>query len=210
MRPAWRLNYLRYKRLFIDYVGKYKERQDLKMFLEVLLSLLTISLFSLFALRPTIVTIAELIKEIEAKRETLAIMEEKVNNLTAAQRLYDQERSRIELLTTSIPEEPLPQRLVRQIEGLSAKHTVAILGMSVKETPLMPLPKKEQSDVVFSLNTTANYSSLVTFLEDLEKTRRPIKIVSLGLGTTVIDVGKVLNLTVTGQTPFFVEQNQIE
>lgn len=210
MRPAWRKNYLRYKRLFLQYVGKYQKRQDVKMFLEVLLSLLTISTFSVFALRPTIVTIAELIKEIEAKRETLAIIDGKIEDLSNAQSLYDQEIRRIRLLDSTVPVDPTPQFVVRQLEGLSAKHGVSILSISIKEVPLTQIIKGNEAStegvINFSLNTTSSYSSLLSFLKDLERFRRPVKLGSVSLGTAVTELGKVLNLSISGKTPYLATE----
>ncbi|MCH7640895.1 hypothetical protein IID22_01680 [Patescibacteria group bacterium] len=206
MRPDWRRNYSRYRRLFLQFVGKYQERQDVKMFLEVLLSLVTISIFSIFALRPTIITIAELIKEIEAKKEILAVMDGKIKDLSLAQTLYDQEIRRIRLLDSSVPVDPAPQLLVRQLEGLSAKHSVSILSVSIKEVPLTQGPSgaggSSEGSVNFSINATAPYPFLFSFLEDLGKTRRPIRISSLSLRTAVTDLGRVLNLSVSGKTPY--------
>ena len=81
MNQSWRREYLRYKSYFLNVMGRYKERADVKVYLEILLSLATISVFAIFALRPTILTIAGLLKEIETKKETLAKMDEKISNL---------------------------------------------------------------------------------------------------------------------------------
>ena len=101
MYPGWRNNYLRYKTYFLNVLGRYRERADVRVYLEILLSLTAISIFSVFALRPTLLTIAELIKEIESKKLTLTQMEEKINNLSQAQTLFDRERGKIVLLDTS-------------------------------------------------------------------------------------------------------------
>src|SRR3989304_278866 len=102
MNPGWRGNYLRYKSYFLNVVGQYRERADIKAYIEILLSLATISIFAVFALRPTLLTIAELIKEIDTKKQTLIKMEDKIENLSSAHTLYDRERSRINILLTSI------------------------------------------------------------------------------------------------------------
>ena len=96
MRPTdWKKNYVRYRSYFLDIAGRYKERTDIRVYLEILLSLTTISIFSIFALRPTLLTIGGLIKDIEAKKATLVKMDEKMKNLSQAQNLYDQEREKI-------------------------------------------------------------------------------------------------------------------
>lgn len=214
MGPAWRRKYYRYKRLFLNFFAQYKEKQDVKMFLEVLLSLATISFFSLLALRPTVITIAELIKEIESKKETVAEMEAKIQSLERARAIYNQEEGRIKLLETSIPKEPSPDSLVRQIEGLSGKHAASISSLSVGQATLRGKDKPAQtnpaggstlgaaSELSFSLNSTAEYPSLFNLLSDLEKTRRPIKFGSISINTTNIEGEKTLILVLGGKTPY--------
>ncbi len=207
MGPAWRRNYTRYRRLFLTSFSRYKERQDIKIFLEILLSLLTISLFSLLALRPTLITIAELITEIESKKETVAVMGAKIEDLGRAQKLYDQEVSKIRLLDNSVPKDPAPDAFIRQIEGLSAKHSVGVLTMDLDEVVLLRKDKpskniEDQDQISFSVSVSADYLQLFNFLSDLEKMRRPLDIHSLSMGTSTTGEGTFLILVVDGVSPF--------
>lgn len=214
MGPAWKRNYIRYKRLFLNFFGQYKERQDVKMFLEVLLSLVTVSMFSLFALRPTIVTIAELIKEIDAKKKTLETMEHKIDNLSRAQIIYDQEKSRIDLLKTAVPKEPLPDSFVRQVEGVSFRNSISLSAMTVEKLTLLGDKKPElittetggvsveSSQLGFSINTTAGYQSLLNYLTELENTRRPIKIQNLNISSNITEQGRIIILGIKGSVPY--------
>ena len=217
MGPAWRNNYSRYKRLFLTFFSRYRERQDMKMFLEILLSLITISLFSLLALRPTLITIAELIIDIESKKETVAVMDAKIEDLGRAQKLYDQEIGRIKLLEDSVPKEPTPEGFIRQIEGLSAKHAVGIISMSLEEVVILgkesPVEKADNTgQLSFSVSTSADYPQLYSFLKDLEKMRRPLNVHSLSVSTSTAREETFLVLVVDGISPFlrkeFLENNE--
>ena len=217
MGPAWRRNYLRYRRFFLTFFARYQDRQDLRMFLEILLSLATISLFSLLALRPTLVTIAQLIKEIESKKQVVAVMEAKIKNLTSAQVLYDTEISKIRLLETSIPKNPSPDKFIRQIEGLSSRHSVGVLSMSIAETTLIGKDKSEQEltvdgtvlgsegEVTFTARLTADYQELYNFLAEFDKMRRPVNIDSLSMNLSRTDQGVLLVLSLNGKIPYMKE-----
>src|SRR3972149_9457050 len=214
MGPAWRTNYLRYKRFFLTFFSQYQDRQDLRMFLEILLSLVTISLFSLLALRPTLITIAELIKEIESKKETVAQMEGKIENLSQAQTVWDQEINKIRLLETSIPKNPIPDGFIRQIEGLAFKDSVSVLSMSTAEITLVGKDKGEveetldglvlgtSGEVVYSARVAADYQELLSFLSDIDKMRRPTNIESLTIDMTKTDQGLQLVLVMKGSIPY--------
>jgi len=214
MGPAWRTNYLRYKRFFLTFFSRYQDRQDLRMFLEILLSLVTISLFSLLALRPTLITIAELIKEIESKKETVVQMEAKIENLSQAQVVWDQEINKIRLLETSIPKNPIPDGFIRQIEGLAFKDSVSVLSMSTAEITLVGKDKGEvektldglvlgtSGEIFYSTRVAADYQELLSFLSDMDKMRRPSDIESLTIDMTQTEQGLQLVLVVKGSIPY--------
>lgn len=197
MRPGWRKNYLRYKSYFLNVAGQYRERADIKVYLEILLSLATVTVFSVFALRPTLLTIAELIKEIEAKNKTLTILDSKIQDLSQAQSLSDQQRTNLSLLHIAIPQDPSPDIFARQIEILSQKHQTPITSFNLgkalilgDETPKTPTSQEKPQDsktisqveeLTFSLQTEVNitnFTSSSNLLSDLEQLRRPVKIES--------------------------------
>ena len=222
MYPGWRNNYLRYKTYFLNVLGRYRERADVRVYLEILLSLTAISIFSVFALRPTLLTIAELIKEIESKKLTLTQMEEKINNLSQAQTLFDRERGKIVLLDTSIPQKIDPVIFARQMEGLSSKHQSQILEVLTGSTPISgevvsstdsssssrdveALPEgtltfKYSIQLVSALD---QFTALSNFLSDLEQLRLPSKLDSLSLSTTEIDQEKFLLMRIEGRLPYY-------
>jgi hypothetical protein len=222
MNPGWRLNYLRYKSYFQNMIGRYREKSDVRAYVEILLSLATVSVFAIFALRPTLLTIATLMKEIESKRETLEQMQAKIDKLNSAQTLYDRERSRIDILFTSIPTNPNPEVFARQIEGFSEKHGLSIaeinigeaviLGKDTKSTSstekgLSPLPGESLGLNVSATYTTDldRYFSLSNFVSDFEKSRRPAKIDTIRIKTTTDTKEriKVLEFDIEARLPYF-------
>ena len=108
MALGWRGNYLRYKDFFLNTLLIYRKRPDLKMFLEASLSLITILVFLLFALRPTLITIATLVREIKGKEELVAGLDQKIANLDAAEVVYSQEEQRINRVREAVPVSPEP------------------------------------------------------------------------------------------------------
>lgn len=223
MNPGWRLNYYRYKSFFQNIMSKYREKADIRAYIEILLSLATISVFAIFALRPTLLTIASLIKEIESKEQTLEKMQSKIENLTNAQNLYDRERSKINILLNSIPDKPQPEVYARQIEGFSGKHDLSILeittdeavilgknvGLSKKnEKGLQPLPEGSSSLSVSATYTTSldRYISLSNLISDLEKLRRPAKFDNIRIKTTTDkeEKTKILELLIEARLPYYI------
>ncbi|MBU0922712.1 type 4a pilus biogenesis protein PilO [Patescibacteria group bacterium] len=206
----------------MNIVNIYKQRQDLKSFLELILTLVTISFFALFALKPTLLTIIELLKEIETKEETVDKMNTKIQNLQQAQTLYIQEGARIKLLETAIPDNPAPDLFVRQVEGLATSYPVNLLGITIGEITLLgdekekrskdelqPLPE-ESKGITFSISIAGSYQGVVNFLSALEDMRRPVKIDALNIISPQLEETQNLVLVVTGRTPYLKENSNTE
>ncbi len=222
MEAGWRSNYLRYKSFFLNMLTQYRERSDWKAYLEILLSLATVSIFAVFALKPTIVTIAELISQIEEKKATVAKMDAKILNLSKAQNLYDRERQNISLLSNySIPQTTNSDVFARQLEALSAKHQIAITGVTLGKalifgkinTPTEPeptnapspeIPSKTPADKLsFAITATLpieNYQNAIYFIKDFENLRMTpeIKSIELSLENKNLLTEKILVITING------------
>lgn len=213
MALGWRSQYLRYQEFFLNILAVYRSRRDLKMFLEIILSLGAISFFSIFALKPTLLTIASLYTQIKSREETLAKMNQKIQDIGAARGAISRE-SRLPLVESAVPNDPAIQTLVRQIEGLSASHSIKLLGISIGEVTLVgpeaakkrdtqttPLPE-DANEVDFSITASGDYSSFLALVSDLERVRRPVKIEVVGINSSKVETGKVLVLVINGRTPY--------
>ena len=214
MALGWRKEYIRYKEYFLNVLTIYKQKEDLRMFLEILLSLATVSFFGAFALRPTLVTIAALLTEINSKEEIVAKLDTKIQNLALATSLMESETARLPLIENAVPASASPETLVRQVEGLAAKNGVNLLGVSLGQVTLLgevkkvppeegvtPLPE-DALGISFSVSLSGNYSELLGFLADLEKLRRPLAIDTTGMTTTETEEGKTLVILVSGRAPY--------
>lgn len=214
MALGWRSNYLRYKDFFLNTLRVYRKRPDLKMFLEAGLSLVTILIFTLFALRPTLITIAALVREIRTKEETIKKMDEKIANLDAAEIIFTQEEQKINIVRSAVPKGPEPESFLRQLEGLSQTTNASVLGVSFGEVTLLGQePAKKTKDelkalpegasaLTFSVSVIGDYSALSKFLADIENLRRPINIDAAGINSSQTPQGTTLTLVISARTPY--------
>ena len=72
MEKGWKRDYSRYKEFFLNIWRVYNTKPSLKIYLELILSLSTVAVFAVFAIKPTVLTIIELNKEISSKEETIS------------------------------------------------------------------------------------------------------------------------------------------
>lgn len=197
----------------------YKQRADVQAFLEIILSLGTLIVFVVFAIKPTILTMISLRKEIKSKQETLNALNQKITDLQTANRAYQSNITVIPDIESAIFGAPLPETVSEQILGLGLKNSVNVAGLSIgqvalvgqnntrKEAADLPqLPGGSQSLPV-TINIKGDYLNLKSFLADLENSRIPIKFDSLTLSSSQLSFGNTLGEFINSRIPYFGDTN---
>lgn len=219
MALGWRSQYYRYKEFFLNILDLYKKKPDLRMFLEVILSLSTVTIFLLFALKPTAITIINLLKEIDEKKTTVAKLDTKLQNLTTAKAAYQAESASIPIIESAVPNLPSPDDFAGQIQGMANRNSVRVLGISIGETVIVgkeeekknsqadikPLPDPAR-DMPISISISGDYVNLISFLKDIENLRRPTKIDILGINSSKTETGNTIVVVISGRVPFLGEE----
>lgn len=211
---SWQKDYARYKGFFLDILRVYRQRPDMQAFLEIILSLAAISIFAAFAIRPTILTILELNKEIKNKEDTTAKLEQKIVNLQTASSILESIGPDLVYLNQAVPTLAEPDEFIKQVEGHATLNSVNILGLAASDVVLAgkveggkkskeieALPQNAQ-EVPITLSVTGAYSNLLSFMKNLENLRRPIKIDSISITASETDEGKKIVLVISGRTPY--------
>lgn len=212
MNPGWRKNYLRYRSFFLNIANQYRERADIKVYLEILLSLATITIFSVFALRPTLLTIAALLKEIETKKETLTQIDSKIQKLSQAQSINDQQRKNLLLLNSAVPDKAEPDVFVRQIEAILSKNSLTATRINLGEGVILAdsntrSASDKAQELTFSIQTRLDIKDYLlsqNVISDLENLRIPVKIgnISFSLEEDKETGTKYVTLIISGVIPY--------
>jgi hypothetical protein len=201
MASTWRGQYYRYRDFSYNLLAIYKQRADVQAFLEIILSLSTLIIFVIFAIKPTALTMVSLNKEINAKEQTLAELNQKITNLQIANSNYSQNSQYLPDIDNAIFSKPQPDTVSKQIMGMAIKNGVTVSGISIGETVIVgkyknqsaqnpnqtsvvkPLPDGAYSLPV-SISINGEYANIKQFLIDIENVRVPIKIDNIILGTS--------------------------
>ena len=218
MALGWRGQYFRYKEFFLNIANVYRQRPNLRAFLEVVLSLSTITVFLLFALKPTVLTIISLVQEIREKENTIATLDQKIANLQTASSVFSQAQESLPDIERSVPSEAEIDVVAKQIQGLAAKDSVTLLGFSIgqiillgkddatkKSTEVKPLPGDAKS-MPLSISVRGEYSNLLAFLTDLGNLRIANKVDILGVNSSATETGQTIVISISGRVPFLTEQ----
>jgi len=220
MESNWRGNYARYKSFFLNILNTYKSKPDISLFIELLFSLVAISVFLVFAIKPTVITIIELNKTIKNKEETIIKLNQKITNLRKADQLLQENIELISYLLDAVPKESNVGDAIGQLQGYASLTNTNVLNIASNDIYIKGEGKAKNNnedklskpfgyggkEVQISLSLSSDdFKSIFAFIEKVERLRRPFKIDNLLLSlNTDSDTNNTtkLNLVVSGRMPY--------
>lgn len=125
-----------------------------------------------FAIRPTVLTITELVREIEDVRDVNQQLVTKVNALTQAEINLAQAEPELELLDQAIPSSPLLTETFSLLQLLIQNHQVNLTSIS---GPIIAFPipdKPEIKTYEYTVSIFGNYANLKALAQNLESQLR--------------------------------------
>ncbi|OGJ21863.1 MAG: hypothetical protein A3A82_02830 [Candidatus Pacebacteria bacterium RIFCSPLOWO2_01_FULL_47_12] len=147
--------------------------------LDVLLSLGLVIFLGLFAVQPTLITMSDLIQEIEEKRALSQQLTQKVAALSTAQSELAALEPQLSLLEEAVPSKPDVVKILKILEKLATENQVIITGVTV---PQIPEPSAsvsatlEQNSLPIQIVVTGDYPAIRQYAESLLTSRRLLHI----------------------------------
>lgn len=165
----------------------------------ITISLLSLSFFGLFAIRPTIITAVSLIKSVSDLRKLNQNYENKISNIIQAQAEYEKIRQDIEKIETALPSNANFQQIARALENFAVRSNININQLQIDQAPISPLGKTQKMENTnFVLIATGNYPSVYSYISHLLNWKRIITIKSMEISQEASTASGNLHLTLKG------------
>ncbi len=184
----YKKEYNRYKRYYQS-IEPTLQKPANRAYTAIIFSFLVISLFSWYAIRPTMQTIFTLKREIADKTDIDKKMEDKISALIEAQAAYQEIESNVPLLNQALPVNSNAVQAAAQLQGLAASSHVTITGISVSTVPLAAdtgpgtstakAAPSTLKDFPISLTVSGSYPDIKTFIGGIVNLRRIMGIESM-------------------------------
>lgn len=192
-------------------LNEFYQNPIAKVSLELFLSIGAIIFFAIFAIRPTLVTMSDLVKEIEDKRDLDQKLTQKIASLSTAQTTYLDVQDRLYLLEEALPSTPNFINAIKIIEKIASDQNILIEGLSVSEIPRevdpeVPFSKLTKNSFPISLSLSGDYSQIRSFVEELLLYRRSFVTDTVIFSTSEERGQKKLRVTITLSVPYFGEK----
>lgn len=186
--------------------NKYFEFVDFKAertqkFITLVLTLIALSFFGIFAINPTLSTIAKLRKEIEDSSFVDQKLEQKINSLTSLQQKYTLLQDDLPIIFSAIPRSPEIPLLVAQVQAAGRNSNVIVDSVQTFQVELeKPKIEKKFSTFAFSLSADGSYENLLKFLTTLTNMQRVVSVDIISITRKTGDTN--LQLTFRGKAYF--------
>ena len=204
----WRTGLNRY-RYYLGDLRKIGQRKDISLWTSFILTFFTIAFFGFFAIRPTLIIIAELTRDIKDKEELNTQLKKKISSLVAAQAEYSANQERFYLVNQALPQFADFSSLLYGLEKEVSFSGVKILSFSVGKINIFGEERKKTTQKVpsfeFQVSLEGDYPNLLNFLKSVENFRESISLnlVSFNKAKKTSEEEPKLILTISGEMNFF-------
>ncbi len=159
------------------------EKENTTIFVTIALTLAALSFFGIFAINPTLTTIAELRKELADNEAVEDQLTTKINNLSSLQQQYNDLEKDLPFIYEAIPKTANAPLLSAQIEALAQQNNVTISTFRVAEVQLASSqPTTKTLSYIFNLQAEGDYQDMIDFSTALSRLSRVITVESMSIG----------------------------
>ncbi|MBI2621137.1 MAG: type 4a pilus biogenesis protein PilO [Candidatus Levybacteria bacterium] len=191
---------LRYEKYYKDILPYLKKEKNQRYF-TIILTLGASIFFALFAINPTLSTIAKLRREIEDSRFVEKKLSEKINNLSKLSSEYQKIQADLPFIMDTIPQKPEAPTLVAQIQSIAGDNSVEISKLDLASVKLESQEASVSSSFSFGLTGNGNYDNLQKFISDLVNMQRIVSVESISISKDT-GVDGDLELIINGSAYF--------
>lgn len=186
------------------YLKKRREDQKFNRTLEVSFTLLLITFFIFFAIKPTFLTISTLVGDIRAKEALVVQLKAKIDDIVLAQDLFAQAQERYHLVDSSLPIRPNLFNANGQIVAIAFQNQIPLNKIEYR------FPDDENNSYQVNLNTSANFNALFSMMDRLSKNRRLIDLdgLTFSLNPNKEASSSALNLNLPLKIYYWPENDQ--
>lgn len=197
-------------------LNRFYEKPVARVSAALIFSIVCIAFFGTFAIRPTLQTMAQLIKQIDEKKDIDQKLTQKIAALTTAQRELSQKQSQFALLDIAIPPSPQFTELLTVVEKAAAEQSVVFTSATIQKVPT----EREQDfgltqtdvnleSLPFILTFTGSYERLTSMLRELGNLQRILIVDHFDIIPTSEGTSDELSMSVSVRAFAFAGKNTV-
>lgn len=135
---------------------QFYQKPIAKVSAELFATIIGVTLLAAFAIRPTLLTMSQLLKDIEDRRKTSDTLTKKIASLSTLSTEYPLLKNNIALLHTAIPNSADFDGFMRRLEKVASTHNLIISSLQVTQLP-KERPTDNQSPEITQFTVSVNF-----------------------------------------------------
>lgn len=192
------------KEKYLSYIRSLPNIHEEKVqtYATVILTFLAISFFGIFAISPTLSTIAVLRKTVEDSKFLDFQLQSKITNMTKLQSSFSSISPQLPVLYSAIPQSPQVGKLSGQIRTLAQDSGVTLDQLQVQSTEIASSgkPKSVLKPIMINIGVKGDFESFKKFYDSLTDFDRLLTVSSMSVVVpTELDTSKY-RLTILVET----------
>jgi len=209
MNKTYKEKYRHYKEYLLKKTKELSKQPAVKASANLTFTILLVLFFGLFAIKPSLLTLGQLLKELQEKQKINQALEEKIEILQQLKTVYTEASSYLPLADQALPAQAELKQLVCQLNFLAAAYGLKLESVSLAEFDLLTDSSSEKGAEVknlkFKISALGSFNGLKNFLADLEKLNRLVQVDSVVLSGENKEAQTELRLNLEGKV-FWLEK----
>lgn len=152
------------------------QNEKAQKFTSLVLSIVALSFLGIFAINPTLSTIARLNKELSDNKKTDQQLQQKISNLSILQQKYNSLQNDIPFVLSSIPNNSEAPLLLSQLQSITKNTGLIITSLQSSQVEAVNpnTTNKKYSSYSFSFSGDGSYEVISKFISTLLNMQRII------------------------------------
>lgn len=196
------------RRQLAESLSQFYEKPVAKASVELFLSIGAVLFFAIFAIKPTLLTMSDLIKEIDDKRTLDQKLNEKIAALSTAQTEYLKIEPRLGILNFAIPINPDIVLTLKIIEKIASEQKIIISAINLSNVPkefdattdFVDLTRK---NLDFTVSVSGDFPAIREFVNSLMQSRRSFLIEKIIFIVSDVRGVKRLEANISVSAPYY-------
>jgi len=176
--------------------------------IELFLSIGAVLFFAVFAIRPTLLTMSDLIKEIDDKKALDKSLGQKIAALSSAQAEYLQFQPQLPELDQAIPTNTDLIQTLKIVEKVASEQKVTINSLTISDVPKdipanTDFTRLQRQNLTFAVSLSGEFPAIRGFVDGLLQSRRSFVIDKITFTINDVRGLRRLDATVTVTAPYY-------
>lgn len=175
---------------------QYQSDESFRNNINFILTFISIVIFGLFAIRPSIMNITALLKDIDEYRQVNGVLLEKTAILNEVQSNPERTAKETELIANALPDSPQESVFIRNLNFIASKNSVEL------ESVFFYVAEEEKLGTLgFSVTAYGQYPDMTQFISDINHLLRITTIENLSI-SPIKESDRSVKTTISGKAYF--------